>query len=95
MMDRLECEQHGTQQACFVCHHLAGSLRDNRPVGYVCSVEGDNPRPDAWCYGCEEKRLECHPNGDWCDESESFAGITLVCGLCYDRLREFNRDART
>lgn len=84
----VECAEHGSQQATFVCQHLVQSLRDGRRVGFFWSSETDHPRPDAWCSACEVKRRDC--GGEWNDESESFAGVTLLCGACYDRAREFN-----
>jgi hypothetical protein len=48
----------------------------------------DNPRPDAWCSECEAKVQET--NGEWCDESEAFAGVKLLCGACYDSAKEIN-----
>lgn len=84
----VECAHHGVQQATFVCQHLANSLSTGRRVGFFCAEGGDNLRPDAWCEACEEKRLST--GGDWSDESESFAGITLICGACYDQARALN-----
>lgn len=89
-METVECNSHGPQPGTFVCQHLAESLRGGNRVGYYCSGENpDNPRPDAWCARCEEKRLQC--SSDWNDESESFAGITLLCGFCYDAARTLNK----
>jgi len=46
------------------------------------------PRGDAWCSACEEVRVrEGGSTGDWNERSEAFAGIKLLCGACYDRLR--------
>ena len=41
-----------------------------------------------WCAECEEVRIRC--GGDWNDESEAFAKIKLLCGGCWDRLKELN-----
>ncbi|MDX1485099.1 MAG: hypothetical protein R3229_11525 [Alphaproteobacteria bacterium] len=86
---KVACGEHGPQPATFVCRHLAESLNTGARVGYHCSAESpDNPRPDAWCDACEDRRLAC--GGDWTGESEAFAGVTLLCGLCYDRARAAN-----
>jgi len=84
----IDCPEHGEQQETFVCQHLATSLKTKKVVGYFCSTEtSDNPRPDAWCIDCEELVQE---KGGWDEESEKFAGITLLCGCCYDNAKKIN-----
>ncbi len=79
----IECREHGTQPVTFVCQHIVESLRTNRAVGFFWAQDPDNPRPDAWCEACEAKVHAA--GGEWTDESEAFAGVTLLCGACYDR----------
>jgi hypothetical protein len=87
--DRIvECREHGPQQATFVCRHLVASLRDRRPVGFRTAEDAGNPRPDAWCDACEAKVWTT--GGEWTDESEGFAGVSLLCGACYDAARRLN-----
>lgn len=84
----VECSEHGQQQATYVCQHIVQSLRDGKPRGFWSSEESpDNPRPDSWCSTCEDvvNRI-----GEWNEESESFAGISLLCGACYDRAKDMN-----
>lgn len=84
----VECCQHGQQQATYVCQHIIQTLRDGKPRGFFSSEESpENPRPDSWCGECEDlvNRI-----GEWNDESESFAGVSLLCGACYDRAKELN-----
>lgn len=84
----VECDKHGKQQATFVCQHVAQSLRDGRPRGFWWSTESpENPRPDAWCSECE---VRVNAAGEWNDETEAFAGVTLICGACYDRAKALN-----
>lgn len=85
----VECREHGSQPATFVCRHLVQALRDRRPVGFWTSDDAVNPRPDAWCDACEAKVQST--GGEWTDESEGFAGVTLLCGTCYDEARRMNR----
>ena len=82
--DWVECCDHGRQQATFVCQHLLESVRTGAPVGFHCARE-DEPRSDAWCDACEAVR---QAEGGWNDRSESVAGISLLCGACYDRARK-------
>ncbi len=84
----VECMQHGKQQATFVCQHIVETLKDGIPRGFWWSTENpENPRPDAWCNECE---IMVNDAGEWNDETESFAGIKLICGLCYDDARAMN-----
>lgn len=84
----VECFKHGKQQATYVCQHIVQSLRDGQPKGFWSSGESpDNPRPDSWCSACEEV---VNRVGEWNDESESFAGVSLLCGACYDLAKEMN-----
>ena len=86
----VECAQHGKQQATYVCRHLVESLRTGARVGYCCADDPGNPRPDAWCSACEE-RIQA-TGGEWTDESEPFAGVTLLCGACYDKAKKQNME---
>lgn len=85
---RVGCPAHGTGTATFVCRHLAGSLRTGDAVGFFTAEADGNPRPDAWCAACEERVWRT--GGEWTDDSERFAGVTMICSQCYDRARAFN-----
>ena len=88
----VECAQHGTQQATFVCRHIVEGLRTNQPVGFFWATDPANPRPDAWCEACEAKVQST--NREWTDESEAFARVTLLCGACYDRAKALWQSTR-
>lgn len=84
----VECPAHGDQQATFVCRHIVDGVKTRRVTGFWTSCDPDNPRPDAWCSECEA-RVQATA-GEWTDESEAFAGVTLLCGACYDDARRRN-----
>jgi hypothetical protein len=86
--EQVECAEHGKQQATFVCQHIIQTLRDGHPRGFWWADDPDNPKPDAWCSECEAKVREA--GGAWNEESESFAGVTLLCAACYDKAQEIN-----
>lgn len=86
--DFIECCEHGKQQATFVCQHIVQTLVDKKPRGFWSAEGSENSRPDSWCSECEAKVQET--NGEWNDESETFADIKLMCGSCYDRAKEIN-----
>ena len=83
--EMVECERHGPQPATFVCRHLIDGLRTGAAVGFHVADDPGNPRPDAWRSECEARVLST--GGEWTDESEAFAGVTLLCGECYDLAR--------
>jgi hypothetical protein len=85
---RVECRAHGEQEATFVCSHLVASLQSDAAVGFFWSPGDESERGDAWCAECEDMRIRC--GGDWNDESEAFAKIQLLCGACWDRLKQRN-----
>jgi hypothetical protein len=88
MGNTVECNEHGAQEATFVCRHLAESLSTRRPVGFYFASEA---RGDAWCSACEHVRVrEGGETGDWNERSEAFAQITLLCGSCYDEVKRLN-----
>ncbi len=74
------CRQHGKSHATFICHHLV----HGSGVGFYYGNENDI-RPDAWCYDCDQRLMQ--NNGEWNDEIESLAKITVICANCYDDVR--------
>jgi hypothetical protein len=83
------CDEHGEQQATCVCRHIIQTLRDEVPRGFWTSEDPDNPRPDAWCDECEANVQAA--GGEWNEESEALAGVSLLCGACYDRAAAINK----
>ena len=87
----IQCKEHGEQEETFVCQHLARSLQTLQSVG-LWSV---GPRSDAWCDACEYVRItEGGTSGEWNERSESFADVTVLCGVCHDKVRVINRSRR-
>ena len=85
----VECSSHGKQQATYVCQHIVQSLRDGTPRGFLSAEpEPGDVRPDSWCTACED--IVNNTGGEWNDESEAFAGVTLLCGACYDQAKAMN-----
>ena len=85
----IECRVHGLQQTTYVCQHIIEALKDGEPRGFFWSIEDpENPRPDAWCFECNEKVKET--DGEWADEILDFVKVSVLCGACYDRAKEIN-----
>ena len=82
----VECPEHGSREATFVCQHLL----TGQGLGFHQAVDGDDPDavfPDAWCDACEAAR---HAEGGWNDVSEAVAGVKLLCSECYQKARLLN-----
>lgn len=84
----VECCLHGEQQETFVCQHIVQTLNDEIPRGFWWADNPENPRPDAWCSECEA--MVQRTGGEWNDESEAFAQVKLLCGVCYDQAKQVN-----
>lgn len=85
------CTLHGKQPATFVCRHIVQSLRDGISRGFwSADPEPGELRPDSWCDACEE--LLNKSGGNWDEVSEEFAGVSLLCGACYDTARQMNEE---
>jgi hypothetical protein len=69
-------------QEAFVCEHL---LCGSGLGFFVDPNDTTNPRPDAWCSGCERIRVQ---HGGWNPQSEALIRVKLVCGGCYDEIKE-------
>ena len=84
--NKIECSEHGTSFATFVCNHLTKGEK----IGFNIGYDPDNPDeiyPDAWCNKCEEI-LESE--GEWNEISEKYADIKVLCSQCYLEIRESN-----
>jgi hypothetical protein len=84
----VECGQHGNQDQTFVCQHIVQGLRERVPNGFWWAKDSSNPRPDAWCTACNE--VVAATGGEWTQDAETFAGVKLLCGLCYDIAKTMN-----
>lgn len=84
---KVRCRTHGESFATFVCQHLAHGVGR----GFYSSDDGSgtDPCPDAWCAECDTVMMA---KGHWDEESEAFAGITLLCAGCYEIVKQRNLD---
>jgi hypothetical protein len=80
----VECGEHGMSHATFVCQHLA----HGSGLGFFYDSGSDDPRPDAWCAECDTVMMA---DGEWNEENEKIAGITLLCASCYDAAKRRNQ----
>jgi len=85
---KVQCGAHGLQTATFVCQHIVRSLQTGVACGFWCAADSEDLRPDAWCTACEQQVQAT--GGEWNDQSEGFAKVSLMCGACYDRAKAMN-----
>jgi hypothetical protein len=65
-----------------VCRHHVNEA--DRPLGFV-ENSSDPDDLQAWCRDCEDLFLQ---EGELTDVFRRFNGMTVVCDVCYARLRE-------
>ena len=83
----VECAEHGTRRATFVCRHLAAG---GEGMGFHWGTDPEDPDdafPDAWCDACE---AWLDAQGGWPDSQETVDRIKLLCDRCYETARERN-----
>lgn len=87
---KVECKNHGLSNAAFICQHLT----KNKKTGFYEPLR-DNLEPSeelqAWCDECEKVRST---EGEWNDNSESFAKIKLICAECFFEIKKFNLESK-
>ncbi|CAI8753537.1 conserved protein of unknown function [Methylocaldum szegediense] len=82
------CGIHGRRVATYVCQHIVQTLRDGQPRGFwPAEAEAGELYPDSWCTECEAVLNEA---GEWNDETEAKAGVTLTRSACYERAKALN-----
>ena len=87
--NKVECCDHGLRNRAYVCQHLVTS----EFTGFWESFDSDstkiynNDELNAWCDECDKILLE---QGEWNDISEAFAGIKLICDVCFFEMKELN-----
>lgn len=65
-----------------------GLLEHERVGFFWTDSEPENPHPDAWCAGWENRRLE--HNGEWEGEAVNQLQAKIMCGSCYAVARTFH-----
>ena len=90
MIDSAEpvhCREHGVARRAFVCRHLVQALLSPpaRPIGFFHPAAQSSEEEDlhGWCGACDAILLRV---GEWNDESEGFAGVTMICSICYKKV---------
>lgn len=80
---KVNCDEHGVVNPSFVCRHLVNW------TGTGFNVPDKPPDPDcpfknAWCDECDKLLMSV---GEWNDETEAFAGVTMICENCFEKRR--------
>jgi hypothetical protein len=87
-MNTVQCPTHGAQARTYVCQHIIQTLRDRQPRGFFYGGDAPTDRGDAWCAACDA--MLTSSGGDWHEEIEAKAGISLLCAACYDEAKCIN-----
>jgi hypothetical protein len=83
----VHCAKHGDKRKAYVCEHLLHGMEQ----GFFRADEEGNPYPDAWCAKCEQIRLiHGGASGEWNEASEALIKVRLVCGDCYEEIKQKN-----
>ncbi len=83
----VNCDTHGESGGAFICQHL---VNDSEKLGFYLGYDPERPdslHPDAWCGECE---VVLNREGEWNDVATAFADIKIVCGKCYENIRDKN-----
>ena len=83
----IHCDRHGDRREAYVCDHMLQGAGQ----GFFSGDDPGNPHPDAWCSKCDQIRV-AHggSDGDWNDKSIALIKVRLVCGDCYEEIKERN-----
>ncbi len=91
---KVNCGKHGQVGPAFICTHLAEEGW-TRYVGFNQAPVDPHNRQwgdlNAWCTECERVLARC---GEWDDESEAFAKITLTCEVCFAKIASVQNKLR-
>jgi hypothetical protein len=86
-MGTVECGTHGKVRPAFVCCHLVETLRDRVARGLLWSRDGDG-NVNAYCDLCDQMLQQA--GGEWTDEVEAQAKITMICETCFRTVERVN-----
>jgi hypothetical protein len=84
---RVHCHEYGERLPTFVCRHLVRGTG----LGFYEPNTDLRRQPDERCARCEACERVRGGRGGWDDESEAFAGVTMICDACFEAARIRNR----
>ena len=87
MRGMVECGEHGTVRPAFVCGHLVETLRDGMARGLLWSRDDDG-NVNAYCDACDG--LLDRAGGEWTEEIEAKAKVTMICEACFRTIERVN-----
>jgi hypothetical protein len=78
---QIECDQHGSGCAAYVCQHIFANPKQE---WFSDNPTPTDPWPDAWCTECD--RLY-QAEGEWNDSNSETLKIKLICHHCYESFK--------
>lgn len=87
--NKVECCDHGLRNRAYVCQHLVRSEFKGfwEPFDSDSTKTYNNDELNAWCDECD---IILNEQGEWNDISEAFAGIKLICDVCFFGMKDLN-----
>ena len=82
MSELIQCDEHGESVATFVCVHVAETLLDRKPRGFLWSIDTDGEY-QAVCPTCRET-----PDEEW--ETRAKEVGRVLCFGCYKKAATLN-----
>lgn len=83
----VDCRKHGTQGFGLACSHVAHAIDSGKSVGFFWGDDVDGPRPDAWCYECEQRLLAVAP-GESTEQWFLECDFKILCVKCWDLAKQ-------
>src|SRR5262245_61115124 len=85
LQQRVHCAQHGEQDMAIACIHICRAFGSGERVGFFWSTDTSGPRPDAWCWNCEQWNL-ANPEAPL-KEWMRVANFQFLCVRCWDEAK--------
>lgn len=82
MSRQVTCDAHGETEATIVCAHIIDTLNDEKPRGFLWSLDEDNEY-QAVCTDCHNM-----PRDEWSERATELGRI--LCFGCYKKAAMLN-----
>jgi len=82
---KVNCAKHGISGFGLVCTHVAHAIDRGELVGFYWGTTDGMARPDAWCWECNEKRI--NPGTKTEEEWFGEADFKVLCEHCWDEAK--------
>lgn len=88
MSGMIECCEHGSVPAAFVCNHVFSKMHTGELSGFIWSRD-EQGQINAYCSDCDTM-LESEFGGDWENVPQDRMSVSLYCENCAIKAAQFN-----